>query len=415
MRAGLSTLGLAAAVVGALTLSAAELRGFSDQSQPAAGAAWTQPGDWTADTRNGWRDDDRTPRLQLNLRAADGADRWGFGVRVTDLQGLPDAALDGSAADVRFTLAREAGSFAFTGSFAEHRGAGRFTFTPNPAYTKAMAALGYPSLSREDVVRLAVLDVSTGLRERHPQRRPDGARHRRADPLPHPRRDRRQHPRARGPGLQGPRRGDARQDAHPRRHPGAGSASCAPPAWTADDPEDVIRLRIHNVTPEFIAGLKTRNYTGLLADDYVKMRIHGVSLADREVKIARTEDARLAAAGWGDELVKFSPRTARQFIRDMRAVGFTSVDEQETGEDADSQRERRVRAPGPAPTACRSTRPTTPWTWRSTAGLAACRAGRTSPLDGTPPTARYIAAEPAARRRHVAEVRGAGRSRACVE
>ena len=31
----------------------------------------------------------------------------------------------------------------------------------------------------------------------------------------------------------------------------------------ADDPEDVMRLRIHNVTPEFIAGLKSRNYTGL--------------------------------------------------------------------------------------------------------------------------------------------------------
>ena len=145
MRAGLWTLGLAAAVVGTtLTVPAAELGGFSEQSQPAAGAAWTESGDWTADTRNGWRDDDRTPRLQLNLRTADGADRWGFGVRVTDLQGLPDAALDGSAADVRFTLAREAGSFAFTGSFTEHRGAGRFTFTPNPAYSTRDGRPGLP-------------------------------------------------------------------------------------------------------------------------------------------------------------------------------------------------------------------------------------------------------------------------------
>ena len=73
-------------------------------------------------------------------------------MRVTDLQGLPDAALDGSAADVRFTLAREAGTFAFTGSFTDHRGTGRYTFSPNPGYATAMAGLGYPSLSREDVV-----------------------------------------------------------------------------------------------------------------------------------------------------------------------------------------------------------------------------------------------------------------------
>ena len=175
MRRGFWALGLAVAVIGAGAISAAEHGGAADQAQPATGA-WTVSGDWTADTRNGWHDDDRTHPIQLNLRTADGSDRWGFGARITDLQGFPDAALDGSAADVRFTLAREAGSFAFTGSFADRRGSGRYSFTPNPAYTTAMAGLGYASLSREDVIRLAGARREHGVREGHPQRRPDLAR-----------------------------------------------------------------------------------------------------------------------------------------------------------------------------------------------------------------------------------------------
>ena len=117
------------------------------------------------------------PALQLNLRTADGSDRWGFGARITDLQGLPDAALDGSAADVRFTLAREAGSFAFTGSFTDRRGSGRYTFTPNPAYTTAMAGAGLRlpvARGRHEAGRAR---REHGVREGHPQRRPDLARH----------------------------------------------------------------------------------------------------------------------------------------------------------------------------------------------------------------------------------------------
>ena len=54
-------------------------------SQSAQSAATR--GEWTADTRNTWRDDDGEPRVQFNLRTGAGDSRWGFGVRLRDLTG----------------------------------------------------------------------------------------------------------------------------------------------------------------------------------------------------------------------------------------------------------------------------------------------------------------------------------------
>ena len=177
MRARLWAVGLAAAVVGAaLTISAAGRWEIVDQAAPPATGTWQESGDWTADTRNGWRDDDRTPRLQLNLRTAGGSDRWGFGVRVTDLQGLPDAALDGSAADVRFTLAREAGTFAFTGSFTDQRGAGRYTFTPNAGLRHGDGRPRLPVADPPGRREAGRARREHGVREGLAQRRPDVAR-----------------------------------------------------------------------------------------------------------------------------------------------------------------------------------------------------------------------------------------------
>ena len=53
----------------------------------------TARGEWTADSRQWWSNDDG-PRVQLNLRS-DGVQNWGFGVPVRELVGLPAAAAAG--------------------------------------------------------------------------------------------------------------------------------------------------------------------------------------------------------------------------------------------------------------------------------------------------------------------------------
>ena len=68
-----------------LAAHAGGVRGLA-QGGPAGVAAQTSPaayrGEWTADTRNTWTDNDGEPRIQFNLRTAAGDSRWGFGVRL---------------------------------------------------------------------------------------------------------------------------------------------------------------------------------------------------------------------------------------------------------------------------------------------------------------------------------------------
>ena len=69
-----------------------------------------------------------------------GDSRWGFGVRLRDLAGLPPAAVANMANDVQFTWTREAGTFRFTGSFDQGRGSGTYTFTQDQTFVNNMAA-----------------------------------------------------------------------------------------------------------------------------------------------------------------------------------------------------------------------------------------------------------------------------------
>ena len=87
-------------------------------------------GEWTADTRNTWRDNDNETRVQFNLRTSAGDSRWGFGARLRDLAGLPPAAFSSVANDVQFSWTREAGTFRFNGSFDTAAAAARSPSRP---------------------------------------------------------------------------------------------------------------------------------------------------------------------------------------------------------------------------------------------------------------------------------------------
>ncbi len=107
--------------------------------------------------------DDGEVRVQMNLRTDAGDSRWGFGVRLSELTGLPPAALSSTATNLQFSWTREAGTFRFSGSFDEGRGSGTYTFTTNPAFVSGMQSAGYRTLSTDDIVRLALHDVTQGF------------------------------------------------------------------------------------------------------------------------------------------------------------------------------------------------------------------------------------------------------------
>lgn len=253
--------------VAALMLVAARAGAVVDEGRLGIAQAQVAPvqGTWTSDARAGWTDRDGGRRWQFNLRADQGDSHWGFGIRPSDIEGVPAAAIDGTASDVRFSWTREAGVFGFSGSFDRGRGAGRYVFTPAPAYLAAMQGLGY-RLDGDDALRFAVLDVTTS---------------------------------------------------YVRELAGAGYAGLPF--------DELTRMRIHQVTPEFVRGLATRSYRGLPAEELVRMRIHRVSLEEIDELIALGFGGIDADELVRFRIHKVTPA----YIREMRDVGFTAVTDEQ--------------------------------------------------------------------------------------
>ena len=287
------------------------------QSAPSASR-----GEWTADTRNTWRDDDGEPRVQFNLRTGAGDSRWGFGVRLRELAGLPAAAVANMANDVQFTWTREAGTFRFNGSFDQGRGSGTYTFTQDQTFVTNMAGAGYKNLTVDDIVRLAVIDVTVahvrGLAQAGYPNLPldDVVRMRIHRVTPEFVRD------LAAVGYKGIAVEDlVRMGIH-----GATPANIK--ALQAQgirglSVEDLIRFRIHKVTPEFVKAIESRGYKNVAAEDFVKMRIH---------KVSPEEMDQLKTLGFGgmdiDDLVKFRiHKVTPDFVKSMKDVGFQTISE----------------------------------------------------------------------------------------
>jgi hypothetical protein len=281
-----------AVVAATVPLAAAVVEGVAGSGALIVQSASAAVGTWTSEARTGWSDKAGEARWQFNLRTDQGDSNWGFGLRPSELQGLPAAAVEGTASDVQFTWTREAGTFRFTGSFDGGRGSGRYRFTPSEAYIAAMRSYGY-HVAPGNAPRLAVLDVSTAyvreLQDAGYSKLPLGELTRMR--------------------IHRVSAADIREF----RSMGLDGLST----------DMLVRLRIHQVTPDFVSGLTARGYRGLLADDLVKMRIHRVTL--EEIDQLKT----LGFGGLGpDELVKFRiHRVTPAFIREMREVGFEAVTE----------------------------------------------------------------------------------------
>jgi len=62
--------------------------------------------------------------------------------------------------DVKFAIARDAGRFDCAGYLEAGEGAGTFLFTPNPAFAKEMAALGFTGIDEDRQFAMAIHDVT---------------------------------------------------------------------------------------------------------------------------------------------------------------------------------------------------------------------------------------------------------------
>lgn len=203
------------------------------------------------DRRASWRTKsaEAADLLELTLQRTrnSGHDSSSFTLSLASLTGLRREQLAGPPSDVRFTLARDAGTLSFEGRFDQGEGVGRYGFTSSPDFAAALRKLGYGGLDDEKLYSLALHDVSRAFIADL-----DALGYEKV-PL---------------------------DDLVNLRIHGASPAfihelaALGMPHLPVDD---LVNLRIHGATPDFIRELKALGYERVPLDDLVNMRIHGVT------------------------------------------------------------------------------------------------------------------------------------------
>ena len=242
-------------------------------------------------------------KAQFSLQGSNGSHHFDTSSdwQLKDLRGLDWATA--AKHDVHFSIVRDAGSIECQGFVQEQRGAGLFTFKPNPQYAQEMRKLGFAfrddqlfSAATFDVsfefVRalqaLAVqgLDADKLMAFRIHGVTPEFVRDLRSEGLKASEADKLIAFRIHGvspefvKGLRGA--GIAASDEeqliafriHGVSPEFAGELSHL--GYSHAPPEQLIALRIHGVTPEYIESLRSKGLHDLTLEQLVSMRIHGI-------------------------------------------------------------------------------------------------------------------------------------------
>lgn len=227
-----------------------------------------QSGNWSLEPS------DQPGSVEFSLRSAQGSDRFSTSSawKLADLRGLDWA---GTAKhDVSFGIARDAGTIDCKGFVQDQRGAGLFTFQPNPQYRPEMAKLGFDFEDRE-LFSAAVFDVSFEFVRAMKSAAVRGLDARKL--------------------LAFRIHGVTPQFVHDLRAAGLEAADAekliafrihgVSPEFAGEishlgfphaPPDQLIALRIHGVTPEYIEGLRSKGIQNLTLDQLISLRIHGI-------------------------------------------------------------------------------------------------------------------------------------------
>jgi hypothetical protein len=250
-------------------------------------------GMWTAST---WSVKD-IERIQLNMTREHS--NWGQDFKIASFEGLSRAQMT-SASDVpvKFALRRDAGTISFDGSFRDGEGAGHFTFTANDSYLGTLRSMNVAlddekdrdRTEGEELFRLAMFDVSLDfIRQMHNLGYDVGVR----DLV-----------RFRIHGV-------SPDMVRELRALGLDHVSA----------EDLVRMRIHAATPEFIRQMADSGYRNLTVESLVRFRIHGVT-----PEFVRD----IASLGYrdipGEDLVRMRIHgVTPEFIREVESAGYKNV------------------------------------------------------------------------------------------
>ncbi len=170
--------------------------------------------------RQEWRIEgtESSGRVQLRIERWKPGSRWNntHEVRVSDFRGLSyDTIENGGSA--KFEYVQDAGRLICQGRFSFGRGSGTFTYVPNPEFTSQLRSLGYAAPTADEQFTMMLTGVSLEF--------------------------------ARG-----------------IRDAGLRAAT-----------DQLIAVRIHGVSLDYVQDVQKASYRDLSVQDYIDMRIHGVS------------------------------------------------------------------------------------------------------------------------------------------
>src|SRR5262245_49604456 len=85
-------------------------------------------GDWNA----------RLKGTKLRVEITTKNSQWSFELPLTKFQGISSVDLNSNISDVKYDLARDSGTFHFSGFFKQAKGMGDVSFDPNPKFVSEM-------------------------------------------------------------------------------------------------------------------------------------------------------------------------------------------------------------------------------------------------------------------------------------
>ena len=236
-----------------------------------AAFAATTDGAWTASSSDKFPD-----HFYLSITRGRNHN-MGMTMKISAFTGLTRAQMDSATTTpVQFEARREAGNIAFEGTFRNGKGAGQFTFTPNPAYYETIRSMGIPFENvdkrrhhdrdwdddeDDELFALALHDVSTAFIK-----------------------------------------------------------SMIAEGYRVSL-EEYLTMRIFDITPEYIREMRSLGFKNITHDELVASRIHRV-----------TPDyvREMRAAGWNlslDELQSTRIHGATpQFAEEMKKLGYPNLD-----------------------------------------------------------------------------------------
>jgi len=209
------------------------------------------------------------------------------------VRGLSYELMNSAGANVRFEIARDAGTLTCEGYFKDGNGAGAFTFSANPRFVSEMQSLGYAGLSTDMVFSMAVHDVTLAYVR---DLRALGIERVSSDQL-----------------IAMVIHGVAIEYIREMQALGYNELS----------PDNLVAMRIHGVSTEFARELKALGYSPSI-DQMVAMRIHGVTPAFAK---------ELKALGYQsilpDQMIAMQIHGAGiDFVKDIKSLGYTPTIDQ---------------------------------------------------------------------------------------